>query len=122
MIELRINLAAFTKACRRVREERYPENEEGFAAKRDYYREDHDFSRSIEYSVRPAKTLSTAEKIANLRADLVTASVAAGQFGASDTQINYIASLAEKSGDFNILAGGRLTKAEASTIIDSMKG
>lgn len=122
MTELRINLAAFTKACRRIREERYPDEEIGFAAKRDYYREDHDFNRSIEHSVRPVKTLSAEEKITALRASLVTASIAAGQFGASEAQINYIIALAEKFGDFTSLGSGRLTKAEASRIIDSMKG
>lgn len=121
MTELRINLAAFSKACRRVREERFPENEEGFAAKRNYYREDYDFRTAVEHLVRPSKALSADEKIANLRAELVSASVAAGQYGATEAQINYIVALSEKSGDFNILSGGRLTKQEASRIIDQMK-
>ncbi len=120
MTELRINIAAFTRACRRIREERDPAAETGFAARRDYYREDCDFSRTIEYVVRPAIALSDVEKAASLRSSLVSASIAAGQYGASKAQIEYIVALSEKSRDFTCVEG-RLTKAQASIIIDQMK-
>lgn len=122
MTDLRINLAAFTAACRRVREERYPENEEGFAARRDYYREDYDFRMAIEHRVRPAKVLSTEDKRANLRAELSVAAGRAMQYGATEAQINYIMALAEKSGDFSPIGCNLLTRRAASNIIDSMKG
>lgn len=57
-----------------------------------------------------------------LRSELRTAARSAMRFGASEAQINFIVSLAVKNNDFNVLGGaGRLTKREASNIIDVMK-
>lgn len=64
--------------------------------------------------------VTVANTADDLRASLVTASIAAGQYGASEAQINYIVALAEKTGDFSPV-DGRLTKSEASNIIDQMK-
>ena len=62
------------------------------------------------------------EQAETLRTELRVAARSAMQFGASDAQINFIVSLAVKNNDFNILGGaGRLTKREASAIIDTMK-
>lgn len=57
----------------------------------------------------------------DLRAQLAVAARSAQQFGATDAQINFIVSLATKADRFDVLSGGRLTKADASRIIDSMK-
>ena len=58
----------------------------------------------------------------DLRAALKVASRAAMEYGATQAQINFIVSLAIKNNDFNVLgSAGRLTKGEASRIIDEMK-
>jgi|GEM_PF-4841708 len=64
------------------------------------------------------KVASPAE---DLRGALSSASRAAQQFGATKAQIDFIVSLAIKNNDFNVLSGGRLTKTDASHIIDAMK-
>lgn len=62
------------------------------------------------------------EAAETLRTELRVAARSAMQFGASEAQINFIVALAVKNNDFNVLGGsGRLTKREASNIIDVMK-
>lgn len=53
-----------------------------------------------------------------LVAELGTAAVAAGQYGASRKQIEYLASLAIKAGDKTGVSSARLTKTEASRLIE----
>lgn len=62
-----------------------------------------------------------ANPAAELRAQLHVAARQAQQFGATEKQINFIVALAIRKGDFNVLSGGLLTKAEASRIIDDMQ-
>jgi hypothetical protein len=57
----------------------------------------------------------------NLRSSLNCAARTAYTNGATEKQVNFIVALAVKLNDFNILSGGRLTKFEASQIIDTMK-
>jgi len=61
-----------------------------------------------------------AELIADLEAQLYVASRVAYLNGATDKQIALIVKLAIEQNDFNILSGSRLTKFEASRIIDMM--
>jgi len=56
----------------------------------------------------------------DLRSSLSVAASAAQEFGATDRQIDMIVALARGANDFRIPSGGRLTKAEASHIIDAM--
>ena len=56
-----------------------------------------------------------------LRGQLNSASRAAYLDGATAKQIDFIVSLASARGDYNVLSSGRLTKREASRIIDSFK-
>lgn len=63
-----------------------------------------------------------SDPVADLRASLNSASRAAYLDGATDKQINLIVKLAVEHDDYNILSGGRLTKGEASRIIDHMIG
>lgn len=118
MTSLRIDIKALS---RRIKEEReYFERDvaNGIADAGDYRNELRCSINADRYLWQPAEQPSGE----SLRAALVSASVAAGQFGASDAQIDYIVRLATEQNDFNILSGGRLTKAEASRIIDNMKG
>jgi len=55
-----------------------------------------------------------------LRTSLKVAAGAAYLDGATDRQIDMIVALARGSNNFNVLSGGRLTKGEASRIIDDM--
>jgi hypothetical protein len=76
--------------------------------------------------VRDAKAAGKLVSVAadpadELRSELRVAARTAQQFGATEAQINYIVSLATKTGNFNVLSGGRLTKADASHIINAMK-
>lgn len=117
MTDLRINATNFKAVCKRVRsyvEDDFNADDESIYS---FYRWYMRSARKEFVGSKPAPTKSEM-----LRTSLVSASIAAGQYGASDTQINYIIALAEKIGDFNVLSGGRLTKREASIIINSMKG
>lgn len=62
-----------------------------------------------------------ADPAADLRDMLQVAATASYTDGATSKQIDYIIALARKNGDFNVFSGGRLTKAEASHIIDAMR-
>lgn len=55
-----------------------------------------------------------------LRTSLKVAASTAQEFGATGRQIDMIVALARGANDFNILSGGRLTKGDASRIIDDM--
>lgn len=68
--------------------------------------------------MQPAATIDNADE---LRSELRVAAQAAQQFGATPAQIDYIVALATKNGNFNVFSGGRLSKTEASRIIDVMK-
>lgn len=114
MTILRINTSEFKHVCRSIREEipsMFNPAEESIYS---FYRW---FVRDQE-----AKIMRVATNPADdLRTELNVASRAAMQYGATTAQINYIVSLAIKNNDFRVLSGGRLTKAEASHIIDIMK-
>lgn len=53
-----------------------------------------------------------------LRTQLSTAAKAAYADGATDKQVNMIVALTRSTGNFNTISDGRLTKREASRIID----
>lgn len=56
-----------------------------------------------------------------LRAELGTAATAAYLDGATRKQIDYIVELAAKRGDFRPMGFNRLTKRQASALIDDLK-
>ena len=111
-----LNMAAFAEVTKSIRNEVpgwNPEAESIYA----FYR------WFVKDAAAAGKLTPKASNAADeLRGDLRVAARAAQQFGATEAQINYIVSLATAKGDFNVLSSGRLTKAEASRIIDSMKG
>lgn len=115
---MRIDIKALSHKIKEAREDFERDLENGIADRCDYRDE-------LRYMANANRFLWQAAPRADassLRAELVTASVAAGQHGATDAQIDYIVSLAENTGDFNGLGSSHLTKAQASRIIDSMKG
>lgn len=114
---MRIDIKTLSRKMKEAREDFERNVENGLCDVSDYRDELRCAVRPYAYLWQP-KAKPTA---ADLRAELTTAAAAAGQFGASQAQINYIVSLAEKSGDFTGLGYGRLTKAQASRIIDTMK-
>lgn len=122
---LRIDTAKFKEFCNQERQfiERMLQTKtwtkeefssQSISEKKDWY----DFERGsfvkYEYRVPPKKTPQ------ELREELNVAASTAMGYGATTAQIDQIVYLAEKSGDYNILAGGRLTKREASNIIETM--
>ncbi|RUM99016.1 hypothetical protein EET67_05085 [Pseudaminobacter arsenicus] len=134
MTALRIDTAKFKGACQAAREEFARTIEGGtwtaedfaaqtFGEKREWYRDDYEFSHT---NFRTAPLWAQVEKpeaktAESLRAELNVAARTAQQFGATQQQIDYIVSMAVAQNDFNILSGGRLTKAEASRIIEEME-
>lgn len=66
------------------------------------------------------KTMTKTHPAFELRIALGVAARAACLDGATDEQINTIVALARGSNDYNIIAGGRLTRGEAARIIDHM--
>lgn len=131
MTDLRIDLAKFKAACIAKREEIASTMEicnwttEEFAAqtcseKKDWYEFTKDQFSVIPLWMRqiPARN-QTAD---DLRAELNIAARAMQQYGATKAQIDYIVALAVKKNDFNVLgSAGRLSRAEARRIIESMK-
>lgn len=115
---MRIDIKALSRKVKEAREDFERDLENGIADRSDYRDELRFMANANRFLWQSAPKADAS----SLRASLVTASIAAGQYGASDAQINFIVSLAEKSGDFIGLGSGQLTKAEASRIIDSMKG
>lgn len=114
MTDLRIDTTEFKRVCRMVRSEMgmFDSAEESiYSFYRFFVRDQEDKFLDIA-SANPADML---------RSDLRVAAQACQQFGATTSQIDYIVSLATKNNDFNVLSGGRLTKVEASRIIDVMK-
>lgn len=116
-----INLAKFKHVTKnaRIAWETTPENIRKLTSYRDtlsFMLENEDFRvEKIEAVAAPV------DKADELRNSLTVAARAAYLDGATASQINYIVSLAVKNNDFNILAGGRLTKHSASLIIENMR-
>lgn len=81
------------------------------------------FYRWFVQDAKEAGKLDVAEEdpADDLRARLNSASRAAYLDGATDKQIDLIVKLAIEADDYNVLSGGRLTKRDASRIIDAMK-
>lgn len=113
MTDLRINIAELKDACIAARQCE-PEADESIYSHFRFFVKDAIFAGKI---VRKA-----ANPAEDLRSQLNVASRAAYLEGATAAQVNFIVALAVKNNDFNILSGGRLTKGEASRIIDNMKG
>lgn len=124
MTALRINIAAFTRACREMRDQNSFDDEMAAATtlteRKDVYRDDCDFDSSMRYSVRPAAVKTREQKIQALRDELEVAAQSAYLAGATQKQIDLIVELSIEQDDFTPLGSGRLTKADASRIIDSM--
>ena len=114
MTSLRINTTEFKYVCENIRNDlsMFDANEESIYS---FYRW---FVKDAEGRIMSAP----ANPADDLRAALKVASRAAMEYGATQAQINFIVSLAIKNNDFNVLgSAGRLTKGEASRIIDEMK-
>lgn len=114
---LRIDIQRLSRKIKELREGFERDLENGIADPSDYRDELRFMANADRFLWQPEKA-RTAE---DLRVELVTASVAAGQYGATDTQINHIVWLAKQSGDFTGLGSGRLTMAQAETIINDME-
>ena len=114
MTSLRINFNEFKHVCNNARDDMQaffdPASESIYSYFRSFVKDAED--RILAAPANPADDLRTALKVA---------SRAAMEYGATQAQINFIVSLAIKNNDFNVLSGGRLTKGEASRIIDEMK-
>lgn len=87
--------------------------------------EDESIYSFYRWFVQDAKALGklgkpASDPVTDLRASLNSAARAAYLDGATDKQINLIVRLAVQKNDFNVFSGGRLTKSEASRIIDHM--
>lgn len=125
MTSLRIDTAKFKAACEDVRYQMQSRDElnQKILARgvRRYYEIvlSNDWRAAEEEVEVAAPEVDPADE---LRSQLRVAAQAAQQFGATASQIDYIVALAVRANDFNVLAGGRLTKGEASRIIDVMKG
>lgn len=111
-----LNMTAFAAVTKSIRKE----VEAGFNAETESI---YSFYRWFVKDAAAAGKLASKEvdKAAELRSELTVAARTAQQFGATPAQINYIVALATARNDFNVLSGGRLTKTDASRIIDSMK-
>jgi hypothetical protein len=116
----RFDVSKFLANAREAREEAV----EFFAANggtqyvaniRDAYRFVMDDSHNITVFT---ETPNTAE---DLRNELVTASIAAGQYGASRKQIEHIVALSAEKGDFARTGYASLTARQASRLIDDLK-
>lgn len=128
MTTLRIDTAKFKEACEEARyrydgltEEDHARNKRMGKTIRDHYRFYLDVA---EISVASTDSLYIPSRITTadeLRSELRVAAQAAQEFGATQAQIDFIVSLAVKANDFNVFSGGRLSKVEASRIIDNMK-
>lgn len=112
LTNLRINVAELKDACIGARQCEPEPGESIYAHFRFFVKDAIAWGRIVRKSANKADTL---------RAQLEVAARAAYHDGATASQINYIVSLASKKGDYNILSGGRLTRHEASRIIDVMK-
>lgn len=64
--------------------------------------------------------LETRRTAADLRAELVSAAIRAGQYGASEKQIDFIVSLCSKNNDFATTGYESLTVKQASNIINDL--
>lgn len=115
MTALRIDTAKFKHICQMIRGDIscFNADDESIYSFYRWFMNDqrHKFARKV--ATNPAD---------DLRSQLRVAAQAAQQFGASNAQIDFIVALAIKNNDFNVLSGGRLSNAEASRIIDQMKG
>jgi len=116
MTALKINLAKFKEACIASRK-----HMEAYDCKSiGQHRMSVQWDCEIDWTSAPVE--KTEEFTADdLRGELNVASRAAGLKGATPAQMNFIVSLAEKSGDFRKARATVLSKFEASMMIDSMK-
>lgn len=117
MTALRIDMKAFKEVCQSIR----AEVKDGFKAENEsifaFYRW---FVQDAEDKFIGVEPVDASDV---LRDQLTVAAARRQQFGATQSQIDFIVFLAEKSGNFNVLgSAGTLTKTEASRIIENMKG
>lgn len=129
MAALRIDMMKFKAACVAARKDIAERLEIGtwtaaeFSAqssseKREWYEFERGQFSTTPLWMQPTASIDNADE---LRSELRVAAQAAQQFGATPAQIDHIVALATKNGKFNVLSGGRLSKTEASRIIDVMK-
>lgn len=114
MTALRLNTAEFKRVCKSVRDEigMFDANEESIYA----------FYRFFVKDAGDKIFAAPANPVNDLRTALKIASRAAMQYGATEAQINFIVSLATGKNDFNVIGNaGKLTRQEASRIIEEMK-
>lgn len=119
MATMNIDIKSLSRLMKEVRE-----NEERFAEARGAALTREDYNEALRAELEDSSHLwrKAATRTANdLLADLRCAASAAYTYGATDAQISLIMKLAIQNNDFFRLSGGRLTKADASNIIDSFK-
>lgn len=115
MTDLRINLIEYKSLCKSIRDDIkfFNADEESIYSYYRWFVRDHGDKLINKSTANPAD---------DLRAELNIAARAMQEHGATKAQIDYIVALAVKKNDFNVLgSAGRLSRAEASRIIDTMK-
>lgn len=118
---LRIDLSILSRRMRELREDYQDEIQKFADAGHVYdvsYREHLQAELRYERHLWQPKPTRTADQ---LRDELWVAAQNAYTAGATQKQIDLIVKLAEESGDLSAMGYGRLTKHEASRIIDQMK-
>lgn len=111
-----IDMKIFTRRAKEARDGFERDVENGIADRANYRQELRD-------AIGPYRDLwqpSEPRTLASLQAELVTASIAAGSFGATDGQIKAILDLSIDANDFSPLGSGWLTRKSADNIIIQM--
>lgn len=126
MTALRIDIAKFKAACEEARYKWDGLGEEDRARMSRMGETVYDYFR-FEVSSAGIRAASTEpdprdRSLDAILAEINTAARAAQQYGATEAQCRYLAKLAFDAGDWTGLGSGRLTKSDASRIIDSYKG
>lgn len=117
MTELRINLAAFQRRVKARREEWVDgEAERGLWDSYSEFLHAEMATERFFWQPKPAPTR------ASLRDDLRSKARAAYTNGATDKQIDFIMSLCDRLGRYDMtISGGHFTKRDASAVIDTLK-
>lgn len=122
MTTLRIDLNKFQAICEKVRYNWSIMTEAEKTLSNKFGGIVSDYRAAIENDPIKAAAVEVVDidRAEELRSSLNVAARSAQQYGATESQIDFIVTLAIKNNDYNVLSGGRLTKADASHIIDVM--
>lgn len=121
MTALRIDMKKFKEACEDVRYSMGSRDDLTVNLLAKGVRRFYEVMLDDGWRAAEAEEVVEIDPIEDLRSTLNVAARVAGPVGASQSQIDFIVFLAEKNDDYNVISNGRLTSAEASRIIASMK-